>query len=113
MRLESKKYLFDILSAAELLIEFTAGKNFSDYEHDAMLRAAVERKFEIMGEALNQLAKIDEPTAERISEYKRIIGFRNALIRGYFDVNDSVVWDVLQKDLPVVHREAEEMLAED
>lgn len=113
MRLESKKYLFDVLSAAELLIEFTAGKDFSDYERDAMLRAAVERKFEIVGEALNQLAKIDEPTVERISEYKRIIGFRNTLIHGYFDVDDSVVWDVLQKDLPVLRREAEEMLAED
>ena len=113
MRIESKKYLFDVFSAAELLIEFTAGKNFSDYERDAMLRAAVERKFEIIGEALNQLAKIDEPTAQRISEYKRIIGFRNALIHGYFDVNDSVVWDVLQKDLPILHREAEDMLAED
>ena len=113
MRLESKKYLFDILSAAELLIEFTSGKNFSDYEGDAMLRAAVERMFGIIGEALSQLAKIDEPTAERISEYKRVIGFRNTLIHGYSNVNNSVVWDALQKDLPVLHREAKEMLDED
>lgn len=113
MRLESKKYLFDILSAAELLIEFTAGKDFSDYERDAMLRAAVERKFEIIGEALNQLAKIDEPTAGRISEYKRIIGFRNALIHGYANVINSLVWGTLETDLPVLCREVEEMLAED
>ena len=52
MRLEAKKYLYDILQAADLLHEFTTGKGFADYEGDAMLRAAVERKFEIIGEAL-------------------------------------------------------------
>jgi uncharacterized protein with HEPN domain len=41
MRLEAKKYLFDIQRAAALLTEFTAGKTFADYSRDAMLRAAV------------------------------------------------------------------------
>lgn len=59
MRLEAKKYLYDIKQAADLLVEFTAGKDFSDYEREAVLRAAVERKFEIVGEALSRLAKLD------------------------------------------------------
>ena len=42
MRLEVKKYLFDIQSAAELLAKFTVGKSFRDYQRDPMLRAAVE-----------------------------------------------------------------------
>lgn len=52
MRLEAKKYLYDIRQAAGEVAEFTTGKQFSDYERDPMLRAAVERKFEIIGEAL-------------------------------------------------------------
>ena len=55
MRLEAKKYLYDMQQAVALLTEFTAGKTFADYERDAMLRAAVERKFEIVGEALHNL----------------------------------------------------------
>lgn len=57
MRLESKKYLFDILQAAKRVAEFTANRRFPDYERDALLRAAVEREFEIIGEALRRFAK--------------------------------------------------------
>jgi len=49
MRIEAKKYLYDIQEAVLRLTAFTAGKGFSDYERDAMLRAAVERQFEIIG----------------------------------------------------------------
>ena len=49
MRLESKKYLFDILQAAKKLQQFSQDKAFPDYEADALLRSAVERQFEIIG----------------------------------------------------------------
>jgi uncharacterized protein with HEPN domain len=112
MRLECKKYLYDIEQAAALLTKFTTDKSFADYEHDAMLRAAVERKFEIIGEALAQLARIDEPLAARISEYRRIIAFRNILIHGYADVDDGLVWDVIETKLPVLRQEIESLLRE-
>ena len=51
MQREARKYLSDIQQAVMLLAEFTAEKQFSDYEGDAMLRAAVEREFEIIGVA--------------------------------------------------------------
>ena len=53
--LEVRKYLYDIRQACELLHEFTAGKTLADYALQAMLRAAVERRFEIIGAALNQM----------------------------------------------------------
>lgn len=112
MRLEARKYLYDIQSAVELLREFTTGKTFSDYESDAMLRAAVEREFEIIGEAMTQLAKQDEAVASRISNYQRIIAFRNVLIHGYADVDDRLVWDVVETNLPTLAREIEALLEE-
>ena len=59
MRLESKKYLYDILQAAGNLEQFRHGKVFADYEADVMLRSAIERQFEIIGEALRRLSKED------------------------------------------------------
>ncbi len=104
MRLEARKYLYDIQQAIGLLREFTTGKSFGEYERDAMLRAAVERKFEVIGEALGQLARLDEAVATRISGYQRIIAFRNVLIHQYADVDDRLVWDVLETYLPVLGR---------
>lgn len=55
MRLEAKKLLYDIQLASEKVSKFVSGKSFANYESDDLLRSGVERQFEIMGEALNQL----------------------------------------------------------
>jgi uncharacterized protein with HEPN domain len=110
MQLELRKYLYDIQRAATALNEFTQGKSLEAYLDDALLRAAVERKFEIIGEAMAQLAKRDAQTAARISDYRHIIAFRNILIHGYAEVDDRLVWDVLEAKLPVLTREVEALL---
>ena len=110
MRLGSLKYLYDIQRAAVLLREFTRGKTFADYEGDAMLRSAEERQFEVIGEAMAQLARIDEPVADQISHYERIIAFRNVLIHGYADVDNRLVWDVLETNLPTLLNEVDDIL---
>ena len=69
---EPKAYLHDMRQAASLIAEFTEGLDFDAYAADAMVRAAVERQFEIIGEALGQLAKLDPEIAGRISEHRRI-----------------------------------------
>jgi uncharacterized protein with HEPN domain len=113
MRLEAKKYVYDMRQAAALLSQFTAGKGFADYDRDAMLRAAVEREFEIIGEALGQLSKLDEELAARISERRAIVAFRNILIHGYAEVDDRLVWDVVETKLPTLIREIEALLGTD
>jgi uncharacterized protein with HEPN domain len=110
MQLESKKYLYDVQSAAALIRQFTSGKSLSDFESDAMLRSAVERQFEIIGEALSQLAQSDLDTAAKISEYRRIISFRNILIHGYANVDYRLVWGVVEGKLSVLIDEVQVLL---
>jgi uncharacterized protein with HEPN domain len=70
------------------------------YAANEMAQPAVERKFEIIGEALNQLAKLDDALAARIPDLPQIIAFRNQLIHGYATVNVGTVWNVMQNALP-------------
>ena len=113
MRPESRKYLFDVSRAAELLARFTAGKTFADFSEDQLLQSAVERQMEIIGEAINQLSRVDAETAARISGYRRIIALRNVLIHGYAQVDSRILWDVLQINLPVLQRETQTLLGDD
>lgn len=73
MRPEAKKYLWDAHEAARLIRRFVADKSFADYQGDDMLRSAVERQFEIIGEALNLMSKIDAAVAADIPELGRIV----------------------------------------
>ena len=114
MRLEVKKYLYDIQQASELLARFTSGKALGDYSADPLLRSGVERQFEDIGEALGQMLKIEPGLSGDITESKRIIAFRNVLIHGYAVISHDVVWDVLKADLPRLVSEVDGLLqAED
>src|SRR5687768_11657361 len=111
MRTEARKFLEDMREAAESIVEFTAGKTLDDYYADKLLRSGVERQFEIAGEALSQLNKVDPATAQRITEYRNIISFRNVLIHGYTAVNHSTTWDIVQNDLPILRKDVDSLLA--
>jgi uncharacterized protein with HEPN domain len=110
MQLESAKYLEDIRQAGQTVLEATAGRTLDDYVGNKLLRLAVERCFEIMGEALHQLDQRDHQTASRITDFKRIIGFRNVLIHGYSIVNHERVWRIVKDDLPRLLTEVEAQL---
>lgn len=70
----------------------------------------MERQFEVIGEALAQLARLDETIVAQITEHRRIIAFRNTLIHGYADVDDRIVWDIIETKLPILPREIAELL---
>lgn len=112
-RLEVRKYLFDIAQACEMLAQFTAGKTFADYADDPLLRSAVERQFEIIGEALRQALRLDPDLGTRISESQRIIAFRNRLIHAYASISDEVVWGIVESKLPALRSEVGGLLKEE
>jgi uncharacterized protein with HEPN domain len=112
MRLETKKLLYDIKQAAESVSSFVSGKSYADYESDALLRSGVERQFEIMGEAINRLSKIDPDVTNQITDYQKIISFRNILIHGYADIDNRLVWNIIEKKLPHLLKEVSDLSAE-
>lgn len=99
MRLEARKYLFDIQEAAKLVSQFTSGKTFLDYQNDAMMRLAIERAFAIVGEALVQLVRVDPLVADQIRDFRSIIAFRNILVHAYAQVDDRIVWEIVETKL--------------
>ena len=100
MHPDAAKLLWDAQRAADRVSRFCAGKTFAIYEADEILRSAVERQLEIVGEALNQLSRVDATTASLLPDLPRIVGFRNMLIHGYASVDDHIVWGVLETNLP-------------
>ncbi len=102
MRPEVTKLLYDARSACLAIEAFTAGADFGRYASDALLRSAVERQFEIIGEALGRALRLDPALEHRIPEIHRIVGLRNRLIHGYDSVDDQLVWDLVRTKLPAL-----------
>ena len=112
MQPEALKLLLDMTAAADRLAAISDGRILQEYLSDQEFRWAVERGFEIIGEALTQLRKIDAPLSEKISDFRKIISFRNVLIHGYSQIDDGKTWDILQNNLPALRGELK-VLTED
>lgn len=112
MQRDPRAFLWDALSAAEAIDGFVLGRDVSTYAADEMLHSAVERKFEIIGEALGQLARTDAGLAGCIPRLAQIVSFRNVLIHGYAVVNHETVWNVIQDALPELTATLRRLLAE-
>ena len=106
----AKKRLLDVLNACEAIAEFVSGKDFDAYEADRLLRSGVERQFEIIGEALNQAGSAEPSLAMQIPDFHRIVGLRNRLIHGYDNVDNEILWDVVQSKLGPLKAQVETVL---
>ncbi len=102
--------LWDIEQAGADIERFTAGMERDTWLKDRKTQAAVERKFEIIGEALNRLEAGNPEEAAQIPDLRRIIGFRNVLAHGYDIVVPEDVWEYVQDDLPALRRIVQTML---
>jgi uncharacterized protein with HEPN domain len=100
MHRDAKTYLWDIQKAADTILKFVAGLDARAYAETEVVHSAVERKFEIIGEALRQLFKLDPVLAQRVPDMRDIIAFRNILTHGYAAVEHDQVWRIIQTSLP-------------
>ncbi len=107
---ESSKLLLDIRQALDEIASFTSGLDQAAYELDAKCRAAVERKFEIMGEACVRLRDRCPEVFEEIPDARQLIGLRNRLIHGYDAVDDSILWDIVMGKLPAFRRQLDPLV---
>lgn len=107
-----RKWLADIVEHGTQALEFVEGKSLDDYLTDALLRAAIERKLFIVGEAVTQISKVDGDAGSAIGERREIVGFRNLLAHGYFAIDHRRVWEILANSLPQLIADAENLLAD-
>ena len=90
---EPQKFLHDLLDSARFLVGYTADRKYEDYLGDRGFRSAVERELITIGEAVLRLHKFDATLCARISEYQRIISFRNILVHGYLEIDHGRLFD--------------------
>ena len=105
MKRDVKAYLFDIQEAARQILSFTGGMSLPDYQDSELVKAAVERKFSVIGEALVRLREEYPEVLADISDAEKVVGFRNVLVHGYDIVDDATVWSAVQSNLPVLLEE--------
>ena len=100
MRRDRCAYLHDIFEAADAISLFTAGLSFESFERVDLVRSAVERKFEIIGEALRQASRAFPGSMNTIPDLREAISQRNQIAHGYFEVNPLILWNSIHIDLP-------------
>ena len=104
-----KKYLFDIKVSIGSIEEYLGVKrDFNVYKQDKLLRRAVERELEIIGEATNRILKIDSTIA--ITDARKIVDLRNWVIHAYDSVDDIIIWGIVVNHIPRLKKQVEELL---
>lgn len=112
MERDPRAYLWDVQQAADAIERFVVGLDAASYAQNEMIHTAVERKFEIIGEALNRLSKLSPDLAGRVPHLSEIIGFRNVLIHGYATIDHARVWEIVETSLPALRNAVSALLAE-
>ena len=113
MRRDLRLYLVDIVEAGDAILSYTQGKTEQEYEESSMLRAAVERKFIIIGEALNQALESYPQLRGKIDEDRDIVAFRNRVVHGYFSIDDNLIWSATKVGLPELLNEVRLLLQDE
>ena len=106
------KWLFDIKIAIEEIDSYFENqeKDFFKYRKNIMLKRAIERNLEIIGEAMNRILKRDSSFESEISNAKAIIGLRNQVIHAYDNISDENIWSILINHLPKLKLEVDQLV---
>jgi uncharacterized protein with HEPN domain len=109
------KWLFDIKMAIDEINSYfeKEEKDFFTYRQNLMLKRAVERDLEIIGEAINRIITRDNSFIDKISNARAIIGLRNQVIHSYDNISDETIWSILTNHLPKLKVEIDNLTNED
>lgn len=107
-----RKYLADILASIIEIESFMAErpKEYATFCNDTLFRRGVERNMEIMGEAMNNVLKIDPNIA--ITSSRKIVDTRNFIIHASDSLKPDILWGIVINHIPLLKREVETLLAE-
>jgi uncharacterized protein with HEPN domain len=112
MQRKVRAYLSDIIEACDAIVSATHELGLEAYCANRLVRSSVEREFIIIGEAVGALSRTDSHLLNRISQARRIVDLRNRLTHAYAAVNDAIVWGIAVRDIPLLRRECEALMAE-
>ncbi len=109
MQRDIKMYLLDISNSIDSIYEYLGTeRNFQFYESNKLIRRAVERELEIIGEATNRIVQI-EPEID-ITNARRIVDLRNWVIHSYDNVDNIIIWGIINRDLPLLKNQVSRLL---
>ncbi|NOX19085.1 MAG: DUF86 domain-containing protein [Chlorobi bacterium] len=109
MKRDIRKYLFDIKTSIDSVNDYLGDKrDFFVYQDSKILRRAIEREIEIIGEAVNQILKYFPEI--KIENARQIVDTRNWVIHGYDKVDDVIIWGIATNHLPKLKSEIEALL---
>ena len=107
-KIRDKGRLEHILESIDNTIEFTKDLSFEDFMNNKVLRFAVVKTVEIIGEASYKLTK-EFKTANNHIEWDSIVGLRHVLVHGYYQISEIRLWKVIQKDLLPLRKQIQEL----
>lgn len=108
---KDKIRLEHIVQSIERIKRYTSEKGFDDFVADDMMYYAVVKNLEIIGEAANLLTN-DFKNEHLNTPWKLVIGMRNYIVHEYFQVDNTVIWEVIQNDLPILASQIKDYLKE-
>ena len=110
-RLRAKR-LREALAAASLINTMMRDQTLDDFLANEWFRSAVERKLEIVGEALNSVRRIDPAISDRFPTIHEWPALRNALSHVYFEIDNEIIWVTATRDIPTLIQTLNELLTE-
>ncbi len=109
LAIEVKKYLTDILEAINAIYTIkTLLPDFNTFYSNRILRSAVERELQIIGEAINKIEKITPSIP--ITDIRKIKATRNIIVHDYEGINYQLLWTIIQSHIEILKKETKELL---
>ena len=101
-----------ILEHIDCAEQFMQGRNLADLEKDVLLRYAVVKCLEIIGEAAYMLT-LEFKEKHPQTPWNVIVKMRHVLVHGYFSIEMPIVWDIIKNDFPVLRPQIEQYIKEE